>query len=102
MRVVAPLLMLPFVTMSGSTISNGAPVGATALNCPSATFCSDTVSGKGPTVLWPRERVVSAVSPSKTPAGRLIKPLPGRLMEVSAVSPSKTPTDRLLKPLWLR
>ena len=30
--LVAPLAMLPFATLSGSTSSNGAPVGATALN----------------------------------------------------------------------
>ena len=30
--LVAPPLMLPSVTLSGNTISKGAPVGATALN----------------------------------------------------------------------
>ena len=51
--VVAPPSMLPFVTVTGSTILKGAPVGAVALNWFPPTFSRDIVMDK-PTVLSPR------------------------------------------------
>ena len=67
--VVAPPLILPFVTLIGSTVAKGAPVGATALNCPSATFCSETVIGNGATTLSPMNNDVRFGNPENTPSG---------------------------------
>ena len=97
--LVAPPSMLPFVILNGSTISKGAPVSATALNCSTATFFSETVRGIGSTALPLRKRYSSAVRPLKIPSGRLLKSLSNSSSLPSEVSPLKTPEGRLLKLL---
>ena len=92
--LVAPPFILPFVTVIGTTISNGAPVGATALNPSTPTFSNDTGRGNGSTVFPPRESVVSEVSPSKMPSGRLLKSLLFRLSVVKDVRLSNMPADK--------
>ena len=97
--LLAPPLMLPFITLSGSTISNGAPEGATALNCPFPIFSKETVRGSGFIRLLCRSSDVSAVSPSKIPAGRLLNWFSAKMSAVSVLRLSKMPAGRLLN--WL-
>ena len=94
--------MLPFLTTSGKTISKGAPVGVTALNCPSATCCSEMLIGNGSLTFLPKRRVFSEVKPLKIPSGRLSNRLLCRLRLVNAVSPEKSPAFSDVIDLSLR
>ena len=126
LRLVAPPRTLPFLTRIGSTILSGAPVGATALNSPSATHSNETVRGIGSTVLPLRSSDCSENRPLKAPAGilskllftsvsrsrkerplkmfvgRLLKALSLRWSDVNSERPLKTPAGRLLKALSFR
>ena len=100
--VVAPPVMLPFSTLTGSTSSNGAPAGALALNWPSPADTRDTLSGRGFTVLLLRLSLVTLDSPANTPSDRLDSRLLCRLKAVSDVSVSNTPSGRLVRSFSLR
>ena len=89
--VVTPSVRLPFATVTGSTISNNAPAGATALNCPDATLSNETANGIGFTLFLPNRILVSAVNPSKIPAGNSESLLPYRFRSTKPVSPEKSP-----------
>ena len=89
--VATPSVRLPFATVNGNTISNNAPAGTTALNCPDATFSNETENGIGFTLFPPNRIVVSDVNPSKIPAGSSESLLPYRFRSTKPVSPEKSP-----------
>ena len=96
LSVVAPPSMLPFVTLTGSVIVNGAPAGTVALNPLFPTLSRETARTIGSTELSCTSRIPSAESPSNTPSGRLLNRLLGRLIQYSEDSPSNTSSGRLL------
>ena len=95
-RVVAPPLIFPSVRLIGRIISKGAPAGTTALNCPAATFCSDTVRGIGLTALPDRLSFVNDDSPENRPSGRFVSWPPLNLSDVKLVNLLKIPSGRLV------
>ena len=82
-------------------MSNGAPVGATALNCPSATRSRETVNSIGSTALLFIFRDCSAVNPLKMPAGNSVRALLFRLRDCSA-KPLKTVSGNAVSQLLFR
>ena len=78
LTVVAPPSIVPFVTLTGTTIVNGAPVRTVALNPPSPAGTRETVIGKGSTALPSRYSPVSDDSPENTLSGRLLSSLSNR------------------------
>ena len=98
-RDVSLPLIRPLAIRIGSTISNGAPVGATALNCPAATRSRDTGNAIGAAALSLRSRACSAVKPLKIPAGKKVRVLLLRLRLCSEVNPLKTASGSALSGL---
>ena len=120
---VAPPAMLPLVTFTGSTMSNGAPAGTAARKrpCPAArrvtsieTACNsrddsaavspaNAASGSRDIGLSPFVSVIRTPfrcgSPANTRGGRLVRWLSERSTALSARKPENTPSGRVVKTL---